>query len=754
MRAKILANAQAIQQRLGGQPLETDIEHKDGKIVDRDGKTIGIVSATVGTSGKNGNVVDLFGKIIGKVSEPTGDNVPVIVAGPVKTPDGNSIANEYFYIKDGNEHSTVKSVRINEQGMLEINETRGENYLLVIWQPTPDTCNLDKVRLVHLDGSKLEEEEYDRIQRFIRLWHKMGWTIDETDKALIGLDRLTAVDGTSPKSDKECDYVGFEVFEDDCSKTSSDNNGDCNKPTDDFDCPDLVEITAEITPHFLHQLVAVKKLLDKTGLELAKLLTFWANISTNGEKFLYKRLFLTHNLLGIDKVFKPDRNGNYLTESAKISEHLPVLMAALRLKADDITAIAKFRQLKDDLTLANVSVLYRHSLLAKVLSIKVTELFEAIELFGDPFKNAHETLKMLKNWGKMEDAGFSFRQLNYIIRDRDDALHPVAPKQKTILQITKTLYDGLNKIEQDHESITEDNQQHFILFLRQQLSHRLIVETLSGVASLPTDETNLLLTEVLTIGEPKQPAISALQKIKETPENLSGWQGYLIPAVDDSYTFIAKSDTQPASLMLDGQSVSFPDRQEDLSDVLDFWLSDPVNLKAGKLYYLVVSDRTGSQLQWKTATSPKAQIPASALLPDYSKQGTEEIFTKLYKAALLVNGFNLSTDEISYWQNNPADFDNFNFNQITLDHWKRLQAYTTLRNSLPRTETNLLDLFNWAKTAENSTELSQEIAAATVWKKENIEKLIHEEHFDLIPIRVLKCNFQNLSESEIAYLSE
>ncbi len=180
--------------------------------------------------------------------------------------------------------------------------------------------------------------------------------------------------------------------------------------------------------------------------------------------------------------------------------------------------------------------------------------------------------------------------------------------------------------------------------------------------------------------------------------------------------------------MLDGHSVSFPHQQEDPSNV---WWSEPVKLKAGKLYYLVVSDRTGSQLQWKTATSPKAKIPASALLPDYSKQGTEEVFTQLSKAALLINGFNLSTDEISYWQNNPADFDHFDFNNITLQHWKRLHAYTNLRNSLPRTETNLLDLFNWSKTTENPTDLSAQIAAATAWKQENIDQLIHEDHFDL-----------------------
>ncbi|MGK7892534.1 MAG: neuraminidase-like domain-containing protein, partial [Xenococcus sp. (in: cyanobacteria)] len=828
---------------------------------------------------------DIIGRVtIGEIVDGT------TYAGQVIDTNGQAFFNQF----DNLDNIEIRDKENNLIGSIKVDRifVGQENYPPT-WLPSQDTCNLDKVRLIHLDGTPIEEvEQYDRIHRFIRLWHKMGWTIDETDKALIGLNRLAACDEeTSPKSDEECDYVGFEVFKDDCSKTSSDQDGDCHKPTDDFDCPDLVEITAKITPHFLHHLVAVKKLLDQTGLELAKLLTFWANISTNGEKSLYSRLFLTHNLLGIDKVFKADKHGNYLTESAKISEHLPVLMAALRLKADDIIAIAEFRQLNDDLTLANVSVLYRHSLLAKVLGIKVTELFEAIELFRDPFEKAYKTLEMLETWGKMEDAGFSFRQLNYIIRDHDDVLRPVAPSQKTILQITKTLYDGLNKIEEDHPLIEEEKQeeatadlvrakasllfeqsvveqilgllegttvytikapanqtitvpenlaakiqytnqadaippqaslqvtgilteteqaqakdlsnhpqwteafervakqaenffndvlfgifpdveiaeeakdkllagdvnlpseeqdsstpvtntavqkrffflQHFILFLQQQLSHRLIVNTLSGVASLPTDVTDLLLTEVLTIGESKQPAISTLQKIKETPvENFSGWQGYLIPAVDDSYTFIAKSDTtKPASLLLDGQSVEMPHEQEDISDVLDFWLSDPVKLKAGKLYDLVVSDRPVSQLQWKTTTSPKAQIPASALLPDYSKQGTKEVFTKLYKAALLVNGFNLSTDEISYWQNNSADFDGFDFNKINLQHWKRLHAYTTLRNSLPRTETNLLDLFNWAKNAENLTELSAKIGAATFWKQENIEKLIQEKHFDL-----------------------
>ena len=55
----------------------------------------------------------------------------------------------------------------------------------------------------------------------------------------------------------------------------------------------------------------------------------------------------------------------------------------------------------------------------------------------------------------MEDAGFTFRQLTYVIKNLDDPLKPLAPSQKTILQIAKTLYDGLNAIDRDNQDVTE-----------------------------------------------------------------------------------------------------------------------------------------------------------------------------------------------------------------------------------------------------------------------------------------------------------
>ena len=246
------------------------------------------------------------------------------------------------------------------------------------------------------------------MQRFIRLWHKMDWTIDETDQALIGSSELSANPGGSAG---KCDFVGLDAFQDVCScDVSGDAEGFPNNSVRKCNgtCAEIPSVPVELSPGSLHQLVAVRKLIDQTGLPLDKLLTFWANISTAGEKSLYARLFLTHNILGIDEIFKSDSNGNYLTQPAKLSEHMPVLMAALKLKFDDVAAVMAFASLADALTLASVSTLYRHSLLAKILHVPVADLSEVFDLFGNPFNSAQDTLALLQDWGNMEDTGFTF----------------------------------------------------------------------------------------------------------------------------------------------------------------------------------------------------------------------------------------------------------------------------------------------------------------------------------------------------------
>ena len=837
----------------------------------------------IGMLHSNGTIVDSSGTQIGLVD----------VTGRVMASDGTPLL-----AKLGIGFLEIRDLANNHIGYVNLDGLNGPRQERLTWLPARDTCDLDKVRLVHLDGSSLTVEEYDRMQRFIRLWRKLGWTIDETDHALTGLASGSGSgagsgaaaggsDGGMPTGSLVCEYVGFDTFVDDCvaiDGTGTDCQNDGGKGTVDG-CPEMVSIDYTITPAFLHQLRAVKKLLNQTGLPLPKLLSLWAYISTDGEKSLYSKLFLTHNLLGIDKAFKADVNGNYLTQPARITDHLPVLMAALKLKADDIAAMMSFAPVADALTLPNVSLLYRYSLLAKILHIRVPQLADVVVLFGNPFNSAWDTLALLETWGKMEDAGFTFRQLNYLILDHDDPLRPLAPSKKTVLQLAKTLFDGLNAIDRDHADITPENKaeatgdlvritaallfdstvvekiisllegtavyttnapiglkiapldtdtlskklkyseqknatpptasiqvtgiltdaeivsanalsnhpdwpkaivrvgkqtknifndvlygifadtiaaqkillagdfnnpsdtqdaantapakrfyflQVFLPFLREQLAQRLITVTASSAVGMASDVTRLLLTEILQVGTPAVSAMKTLEAIKTKPVGAPvGWQGYLIPSADADYTFVAIGDTQPPALLLNGESIAFTVQQEDPSNV---WSSDPLSptkLKSGKLYSLQVADRPADQLLWKTSTSPSAKIPSSSLLPDFSSTATKTVFTELYKAALLVNGFNLSVDEVGYWQKHATDFDNFDFNAVTLQHWKRLQTYVNLRDSLPRTETSLLDLFKWAsQSAADPAKLSAKIAAVTAWKQEAIDKLIAPDSND------------------------
>ena len=279
---------------------------------------------------------------------------------------------------------------------------------------------------------------------------------------------------------------------------------------------------------------------------------------------------------------------------------------------------------------------------------------------------------------------------------------------------------------------------YFLPFLRQRLAHRLIVSNLSGPAGLATDITDILLTDVLLVGASKQHAIGALEQIHQKPASSGNdWKGYLIPSVDDLYTFAAKSlvkDTQPPAILLDGQTIPFTVQQEDPSNVWSTDPASPLKLKSGKLYWLEVTGQPAAGLLWKTSASPKAPIPDSALLPDFSSSGTEEVFVKLYKAALVVNGFNMAVDEVGYWHTHGADFSadakNFDFNAVTLGHWRRLEAYVSLRDKLPKTETSLLDLFRWATKPDATTTLSTKVAAATRWEPGDIARLIAPEHFD------------------------
>lgn len=810
--------------------------------------------------------------LIGSIDKHTG-KITLINQQPVDT---NPFKNQLFVGDQG------------EKGVFLL--INGDIYLIFTEQK--DTCDLDAALLQHLDGTPLTVAEYDKIQRFIRLWRKLGWTIDEVDKAIVGLSKVETASSVGGNQPAETLCGGS----DDCSDSSCDDCEDCAK--------DLCVDVFDIKPELIHQLCAVNQLLDQTGLELTKLLSFWTTISCFGEHSLYQRLFLTHNVLGIDKIFKADAHGNYLTSDVKLKDHLPVVMASLNLSADDIQAIMPpVAGMDYKLTLANLSLLYRYRLLSKVLGLRIPAFLSILPLFGEIFKDAETTLKFMKSWSKMEDAGFTYQQLNFIVRDADDEKKPFSPNEKTVLLLSKKLYDGLNVIDQEHADLTADpditdsaaqtfniqqkatselvrtkasllfdpplvdkliaylegtavyttnapkdldfsipdtktlknklkydktqgsvqitgilteseandyknlsselawadalkriqKQQAkafkelfsgifdeektktdaekdalkaimeagdvsvavdkipdgdpdpnaapqkrvaflvvFLPYLRQQLTHRFIIDNLAAYAGLEGKVTDELVSKILKLGTPPVAIYDVFEKIKDSAQPAANdWNGYLIPSADSGVTFIIKNRDNAPVVSLDGVALTFTVQEDPTNE----WWSDTQQLVAGKLYKFATNGVPLENIFWKTPTSAITAIPSSALIPDFAPQHAEPALIALEKAALLVAGFELSTDEIHFLNENKGEFDGLDFNKLTLEQWFRLEAYTRLRNSLPQTKINILEFWQWAyDAASDVSKLSEKIVELTTWKKERIDKLIAVDHFNIAKI--------------------
>ncbi|HNP50798.1 MAG TPA: neuraminidase-like domain-containing protein [Nitrosomonas nitrosa] len=384
---------------------------------------------------------------------------------------------------------------------------------LIICTDYQETCDISKTQLKHLDGTDLVTAEYDRLHRFIRLWCKLDWSIAEVDQAITGIGETVNNPSTGmfnytankdfkafgpplPPKEIAADIVSDKLL----VKLSVDDSNSLNdrivlrlpgthpdpgpsgpprdpvkgiQPTIDLekDCkPEPIsQVLQEITPYLIEQLVAVKKLQKITGLELPKLLVYWTSIGTQGENSLYEQLFLKYNLIAVDKIFKKAaENSTYLATDPDagyfpppISNHQPALMAALKVDSAMLEKIMAYAGIADKLTLANISHIYRHVLLAKTFRLRVKQLPALVDLIKDqvhPFSQPTNTLRFYQFFERIDNSGFDIRELNYIIRNEDDQERPVHPETGDVFHLAIDLRNALLQIEADHANIKNDEE--------------------------------------------------------------------------------------------------------------------------------------------------------------------------------------------------------------------------------------------------------------------------------------------------------
>ncbi|KAK0672089.1 hypothetical protein QBC41DRAFT_334745 [Cercophora samala] len=241
--------------------------------------------------------------------------------------------------------------------------------------------SIEDLRLLASGLKPLTEDLCWRLQAFIRLRSKLGWSIKELDAAICCLRNL------EPPERKP-------------------------RASDSF----------AITPFVIKSLAAIVKLATRCGLESAALLPLWGPMDSFGDKsFLYTK-FLTPAMRMLTPVFhqskdhdqKPlQHDGAYLT----IDETAMGICAALRWPLHQFPMLRKAAGLGEGtalLTLDSLSTLYRHAMICQMLSIAPSDCSRFFKLLFDGtkgFDNPETTLAVFELCTKLFNGGWTLDSL-------------------------------------------------------------------------------------------------------------------------------------------------------------------------------------------------------------------------------------------------------------------------------------------------------------------------------------------------------
>jgi hypothetical protein len=389
----------------------------------------------------------------------------------------------------------------------------------MVWLPAPlelaDTNagpSFDATLLRYANGDAADGIAFLKLNLFVRLWRKLGWTIQETDCALQAF-----VPANAPF------------------------NGEMLR-------------TALI---YLSHLKALDERLNLGSQSRIKLTTLWANIPTTGKNSLYAQLFLTHAALKTDNAFE------HLDGQDLMKDHLVALQGALGLTADEIRRIMEDAGLILDeavLSLENISLLYRYGLLARGLNISVRELIALKQLSGiNPFEPLHDgplseieddhpftqTLRFVEVVEQVKESAFSVEDLDYLLRHRFDEIGKYRPNREATLALLKMLSDGIRAIQADNAIPAEPGamsddwfRQKLALLLPPDVAERFLA-MLNGTAEFTATMSNVAPVDQLDPEEfSDEPAFRELVYNETLQEQTLTYRGVLL--ADDKQALLSR----------------------------------------------------------------------------------------------------------------------------------------------------------------------------------------------------------------------
>lgn len=299
--------------------------------------------------------------------------------------------------------------------------------VLVLADPNTG-CNFSSTTLQYADGSAVTPLDLVKFNLFVRLWKKLGWSMDEVDRALQIF---------FPSSLPAWTDAGFSADFGTAWKTAL------------VYLAHLDDLNTQLAP----------------AMGRNALLPLWSNLPTLGDSPLYSQLFLTSSLLNNDPAFD-DPNGNFPCPSLDLkptlrdlTAHSSAIQGALSLTADEITAILTDASIVAPaaFNLANLSICYRYSLLAQCLGMPVSDLIALRVMSGlNPFQPVagasittlaqdvlNQTLTLVNQAKTVENSGFTVQDLQYLLRHQFDPVGKYQSDPNTLVGLIQSVATGL-----------------------------------------------------------------------------------------------------------------------------------------------------------------------------------------------------------------------------------------------------------------------------------------------------------------------
>ena len=332
--------------------------------------------------------------------------------------------------------------------------------------------------LRYVDGSTATDVDLLKINLLVRLWRALDWSLDEVDRVLTAMSPIAPEDLTVENAGGALRTVLF----------------------------------------YMAHVDELSRRLPIEGDARVKITTFWVDLPTAGKNPLYDRLFLSGNELDRDEAFV-DPLGDYLTaDEVYVKDHIRALRGGTGLTSEEIWLVLD--DVADDgdepfLSMANVSALYRHGLLARALGIAAADVRTLIYLTGiDPFEELvgepvyevkddvpyANTLRFVEIAEAIKESGLSIEDLAYLLYHQFDPVGTYRVDPQAVPQRIDAIRERIEATRAEYAALDDETAEtNAILF--EKLGWLLPVDVVEGFETIWTEADSFSDAEIAAFAE-------------------------------------------------------------------------------------------------------------------------------------------------------------------------------------------------------------------------------------------------------------